>query len=320
MDLDLLLMRDYAEAINFITSEIRSYSDEFETPSTRDKTKKMTISCRLWQLILCLLDIAQNNGYDIRGLIQYYKRDFSNDADYAGYYYDTFRKIGNLVALAKGNDVINSLVFDNQPMPEYVMPYDPETMPLELGKNYMCIYVEGEPRSINHYFTVIKVSDEEYYLNSSYGSDFVCVPQYTTRITADEFIRFIPALNNPDEDEYVIAFYKKFFLKGNLGKTTEIENRKTVKRQYEDIKPDDGNIRETAVITTNVYRDRIRCGIMPQYNSIVEALFIENIYHVGGKKKHIRRRKTIKKNKKTNKTNKKSNQRRSSRTSKRYSR
>ena len=47
-------------------------------------------------------------------------------------------------------------------------------------KIIVCVFMIKEKidiGSIIHFFTIIGIEDN-YYLNSSYGSDYVCVPQY----------------------------------------------------------------------------------------------------------------------------------------------
>jgi hypothetical protein len=211
---------------------------------------------------------------------------------------------------------LNKVIYLNQPEAEYVEPYDPNTMQLQMGNNYLCIYVDdGKMGSIIHYFTIIKTGDEKYYLNSSYGSNNVRVPQYTTPLVVDEFINFVAALNDPAGDEYVDYFYRKYFLVGNLGtiSITELDNGKYA---YEELTPEEGNVREIKSITGDLQRSIIRCGIMPRYDEIVTQLFNDNIYRVGGKP----RRRTIRKRHHKRRTIKKSKRRRSSRSSKRCSR
>ena len=75
----------------------------------------------------------------------------------------------------------------------------------------MCIYSNI---SIIHYFTIFKLN-EKYYLNSSYGSNNVCVPQYTTRLNKSEFNNFCRALPKKNV-ENIKHFFEKYFLKKKL--------------------------------------------------------------------------------------------------------
>ena len=90
---------------------------------------------------------------------------------------------------------------------------------LPINRNYyMCVYNENNHNygSIIHYFTIIREDKDTYYLNSSYGSDDVCVPQYSTKLDIDEFNALCNEL--PELTEYSKYLYTKYFLIKNLRK------------------------------------------------------------------------------------------------------
>ena len=161
------------------------------------------------------------------------------------------------------NDVLNQLIYLNQPLTSEIELCYSATQ-LKPGNTYMCIYIDHVQMSIIHYFTVINGM----YLNSSYCSDYVCVPQYTTRLVRSEFVRFVNALNTPGNDEnYIGEFYKKYFLSGNLGVACDYDGDPSLR--FKKWSPNEGNVREIACITQNMYRSKIRCGIMINYEELV---------------------------------------------------
>ncbi len=305
MDIDFLLSN--TDALTQVSNDIITYHSEFGV-KTRSQVQAATSSCRMWQLILAILDNLESNGHGIKELIT------------AGYGTDEYNAlIANISVVLdniQDNRILNSLIYLNQFVRGAIENYDPESMSLELGNNYMCVYIEGVSRSILHYFTVIQTATGEYYLNSSYGSDYVCVNQYTTPLVPDEFIRFVRAINYPNTDEeYISEFFNKYFLSGNIGTYySKDDYEEDPSLRFAKMEPSEGNEKEAEVVTKNIYRSRIRCGIMPGYNRLVGLMIHHG--HLGGsskKKTRKQRRRRVRRSKKTKRT-------RSSRSSKRYSR
>jgi hypothetical protein len=265
---------------------------------TRAQTAVSTSSCRMWQLILCILDQLQRKGYyGVKELIA--GQESAENMEYYNMVYNVSLVLHNISM----NPTLNDLIYSNDTFNNEIKEYDPETIPLINGHNYMCIYIEGVRNSILHYFTIIQKTDGKQYLNSSYGSDYVCVPQYTTELGVDELNRFISALNNPNTDEdYIGEFYQKFFLAGNIGvyySKDDYENNPSLR--FAKIAPDEGNLREIEVVTKNFYRSSIRCGIIPNYGELVGSV-IDSVLYSGGRRKAHGKRKTNKHGKrKTNK-------------------
>jgi hypothetical protein len=123
-----------------------------------------------------------------------------------------------------------NVVYNNNPLINVILPIDNiNNLPL-LDAEYifndshifsLCIYPEiQQKRTIGHYFTLI-VKNDKYYINSSYGSEYVCIPQYTTEINAYEFNKFCISISNLNDDtnkNNFIDFFQKFFLKGGFQK------------------------------------------------------------------------------------------------------
>lgn len=204
---------------------------------TRSQTIKSTTSCRIWQLIYCITSLLREPR--------------------------SVAVASKVLMDIHKNPVLNTLIYLNNPLPrEIELCYSARQ--LKRGNTYMCIYIDNVQMSIIHYFTVI----DGMYLNSSYCSDYVCVPEYTTRLVRSEFVRFVNALNTPGNDEdYIAEFYQKYFLSGNLGVACDYENDPSLR--FKKWSPNEGNAREIAYITQNLFRSNIRCGIMINYEELV---------------------------------------------------
>ena len=324
MDVDFLISN--TDKLNTISKDIISYNSVFGV-KTRGQTEKATSSCRMWQMIMCILDLLTNNGYPVKELILGHSLKLSETDKHMKEYNKMITHISNIIDRIKENDVLRMLIYNNQYDPSIVERYDPDTMPMELGNNYMCIYIDGKQHSISHYFTVIQPEYGRFYLNSSYGSDYVCSNQYTTELTVGEFSDFIRALDNPGEnEEYIGEFYNKFFLKTNVGVYVSKENWENEPAlRGTKIGADEGNLREIGYITGNTERSMIHCGIIPKYQELIQDI-VRSV--IGGNRGHKTRKMRKSKSKMSSKskvsskskTISKQKRRRSSRSSKRYSR
>ena len=329
--MDPYFLDAYSDAIKFFSNVVVNYKTYKARVSTRRQTTTSTGSCRLWQLILSILDQLEQKEYNVKEAIGAHydlmMRHEFNDEVNARYeaVADKVRTIIHSIIYAdpatNPNPELYGLIALNNP--DYVNNFNPSTMGLNLGLNHLCIYIEKIPEvtethhSILHYFSIYKVSDDEYYLNSSYGSDYVCVPQYTTPLDVDEFVRFVNALNNEKtDDDFIEYFFVKYFLTHNIGvrySEDDIENDRRLYNKW--IMPDEGNTREVNVIRDNKYRSRITCGIMPNYGEWVSNAIDHVAAMDGGRKK---RKRTIKRGR--GRKHAATKRRRSSRSSKRYSR
>lgn len=225
-------------SINQLCSDIISYNSQHGV-RTRGQIERSTSSCRMWQLIFAILTNLPEEPE----------------------YYDLIKICHEVIERVKQNDVLYSLIYSNEPLSGEIENYDADRTSFELGNNYMCIYIDGCPSTILHYFTVIKTIDNNYYLNSAYKSDYVCVPQYTTVLKLNELNRFVEALNS--DEKYTEQFFKKFFLEGNLSAYSD-------ELKFVHINADEGNEKEIAVYTENKYRNRLRCGIITKYNTLIQ--------------------------------------------------
>ena len=177
---------------------------------TKDQLIRSTSSCRLWQfkyMLMVVFNKLNNNMItnDVNSLIE----DPS-----------IFIKICNLMDsflsdFNKDNILYQIIVYNRNlniyPIHDLIELENDEN---EIQNYCMCLYNPGiDISSIIHFFTIIRKKNT-YYINSSYGSDNVCVPQYTKRLNKAEFNNFCEDL--PNKDVSINNFYHKYFLEGNL--------------------------------------------------------------------------------------------------------
>lgn len=345
--IDVAFLYKNKKLLTNVSNDIISYNAEHGIVKTRTQIEKATSSCRMWQLILIILDNLDtyliNNGK--KRVIETIVNNYAS----AEYYLliDIISKIIDKIKFASDNttSTLKTIIYDNTSVVGAIKNYrDSVSTQLNYGKNYLCVYAEGIPRSIYHFFTIIRTGENEYHLNSSYGSDFVCVNQYTTPLDIGEFDEFINAVTpisieevGPDEYEQImmeknniiIKFFQKFFLVDNIGKYYGKDDySEDPKLKFAFIHPDEGNLKEVGIVINNEYRSNIRCGNIVVYepyikkiietvnpeNKIIKGLkFVPKIKPRGGS--GTKRRKT-----RRNKSKRTTKRTRSSRSSKRCSR
>ena len=237
--IDLLLnddfMKDLINSIDICNEKIIK---------TKNQKLRSTASCRVWQLKLSII-----NYY----LKKYYSSILSVDI-----VTEICIIINNFLSSKPNTDsILHRLIFFNQPIniTKVNTIIELQYNHLDLQNYYMCIY---NPKGhIIHFFTIIRFKDI-FYLNSSYGSDVICVPQYTQLLVLEEFNNFCIEL--PIKSPNFINFYTKYFLKYNLPKRY---NNNTI----EDIDP---SLKSKWISSTE--------GITKEISILVES---ENVYYVG---------------------------------------
>jgi hypothetical protein len=192
------------------------------SPPTRSQLKMISSGCRYWQLVIgVLFTLQRQEGYNLVTILE--ESEETNPS------YNT------LVDRCK-DIIVNITSENNHDFYDFFFNHDPNSLVEEYtdathiveGINYLCIYdydtIENE-YIISHYFMIIK-RGEQYYLSSSYGSDFVCVPYSTSILNISDFLTFVEALggisqlisNEEKAAHWTIIqhFYNTYFLKGNL--------------------------------------------------------------------------------------------------------
>ena len=173
---------------------------------TRDQLIKSSSSCRLWQFKYILMSLLDTNNIIEKSIEN---KDYKIFIELCNII-DKFFLIGN-----QDNLLYQTIIFNKNILVTPIKNIsDLEINESELQNHCLCIYNPSiSIGSILHFFTLIRKKNS-YYLNSSYGSDYACVPQYTTKITKKEFNELcIDFLNNNNR---LISFFRKFFFKNNL--------------------------------------------------------------------------------------------------------
>lgn len=173
---------------------------------TRNQLLKSSSSCRLWQfkyILMCLMD--KNNI--IEKSIE--KKDYK-------IFIDLCKILENFFLLENQKNLLYQTIIYNKNT--LVTPIkkisDLGINESELQNYCLCVYNPTKViGSIIHFFTIIR-KNNSYYLNSSYGSDYVCVPQYTTKITKKEFNEL--CIDFSTNNDRLVMFFRKFFFKNNI--------------------------------------------------------------------------------------------------------
>jgi hypothetical protein len=197
---------------------------------TRSSIRLSTKACRLWQLQYCIFTILYNQNPELikdpphlHKLCTSYQYIFSNVESPL---YD-FIVQNNLprTNIIRYNEIIGAADFK-----EYI----------ETNLNtYLCIYGINKKgkniarNGINHYFTIVN-NGNDYYITSSYGSDFVSMPYSITKIDKiSDFYDFCDCLYKFDEVDEVDkekTFCKKLVQKFMLNYFLN----NPVKKRYQD--------------------------------------------------------------------------------------
>ena len=253
---------------------------------TRNSLLRSTSSCRFWQLKLCLITIF-SNLYGIDGLFKF----------------EILNQICNILrsVLVNTNCMLYNLIIYNRPINlnfvEDISDLYVNTE-LQIQTYYLCLF---NPKiydgSISHFFTIIR-NKNNYYINSSYGSDYVCVPQLTKNLNIGEFNHFCANINDKNS-QYFITFFEKYFLYGNLrlryDENTISEIDPGLKHKW--IHPGEKHSNEISI-----YNSNYKVGLINNYESMVEECFnIPSIQPVTlGRKRKSSKSKNHKNTKNTN--------------------
>lgn len=293
MNIDFLY--SHTDVLSIVSKDIISYNSKYGI-KTRSQTKKATSSCRMWQLIFSLLDNLQKRGLPIKELIDGHSLGLSENEEHLRNYNLMISNISSLIDSITSDETsdLYRIIYQNDSSVSGISELSSDM--LEYGNNYLCIYntTKGFMEyfdNILHFFTIIRTEDNKYFLNSSYSSDYVCVNQYTTPIEINEIERFLNALNNPNTDEsYIGEFYMKFFLKDNKAVAySKDDYEDDSSKRFTMIQPDEGALREINVITQNLNRRYIKCGVMTNYDTHINELINSMNGGKRYKKKNTRR-------------------------------
>jgi len=248
---------------------------------SRTKISKFTTSCKFTQLRYIILFLYEKNIN--KSIIEIYNNRYNNNNEYSSLLNNIsllMNQIMNFKNIPQYKIIIaneiNPNYINNQiiPIENYNAFYNYLHMTYQFKNIYtnicLCIYKFYESNFyIIHYFTIIVENNNgnlNYYINSAYGSDNVCIPQYTTPINTNELNLFFNTFN--DIDKYRNEFnyiFSKFFGKGGLPQVyseEQIEENKKLK--FSTISPSQGLEEEMSSFSKNV-----KIGIIHEYEDYI---------------------------------------------------
>jgi hypothetical protein len=256
---------------------------------TRLQVKKSSSGCKFWQLIIAMLLVIQtryaSSLIPILTSIAPQKLHISNRN------ISTLSKnYGNIINICKGiyyniqnNRNLNAFnkLFNNViPITDPLLQDFTDSNLFKIGANYFCIYKNTHvERFIHHYFTIF-IIDNQWWLTSAYGSDFVTVPAYTTLLDLQRFYDFVTAfydINNPNKWKIIEDFYKTYFFQGNI--PVYINDELTDfygKELFKDVKGprlNNGTTIEIPYVFQNKNDHTFRVGIIPTYENIIQSIY-----------------------------------------------
>ena len=162
---------------------------------------------------------------------------------------------------------------------------------------------------IFHYFLIIK-TNSKFYIISSYGSDFVLIPQKITELNLRDFQNIINAFNRigtiPERNDIINIFFQKYFLSD--GRTRYSIDQGTEKKQV--FKPEKGANLEISDYyfkeTTEEDQKEYKFFYFPEFVNNINQIIkrVEDETFGGRKIKKTKKNKKSRKNKKSKKSKK----------------
>jgi hypothetical protein len=182
---------------------------------TRQKENLSATSCRYWQLFYMLMYTFNSISGGI--LLTYIINKSYNDRDKIVINFkQILNEINSKISIRDSYEY--KLLNFNTIIPGKVIKV--ERLEQLRGKDNYCLCLYNTDRdyaSINHFFTIFN-NNGNYYLNSAYGGQGICIPQYTTLLNVEEFNKLCKIISDLT-NETNITLFKSFFLKYFAGKT-----------------------------------------------------------------------------------------------------
>ena len=252
----------------------------FIKPATRHALRKSTASCRLWQLeyiLMCIYNDYTKNKFQ-ENIVDYNSGLITNKVANKNLMMDidNISKVISNIFDPVHNSALYNIILLNKYQNEVTQIKNISELHIDVNKPYnnfaMCVYLNSPDMNIGtifHYFTVI-YANGSYFLNSSYGSDYVSIPQYTTPLPQEDFNKLCETINGIQDEEFFKYFFNKYFLQNGLTipySEDEIENDPSLR--YKMISPSQGREKELAVYSENMYKDAISIGFIQEYNNYI---------------------------------------------------
>ena len=245
---------------------------------TRNSFQRQTSSCKLWQLRLMLLYRFGRDSNLFSKILWFCDRQGFGLTQMHHDTYAPLQYIQNVITYITTNYLtpekkytyLYSLIGLNNPAvtpPMTQIHSMDDLMMIPYVLYPLCLYVNkpiDQPElaigMIAHFFTVFR-DETHYYLNSSYGSDYVCIPQQTITFLPADFTALCvilgkePVSRTKEDIAYLTHLLTIFFLKNGMRKRV---NSNTVDEYPalfpEWITPDQGRKKEIEQIyTVNKY-------------------------------------------------------------------
>jgi hypothetical protein len=209
-------------------------SASFFTRGSKHHTETGLTSCKLSQLIICIIYLLNNHNNLIVNIVRYIdKHSKKGNQEPINIYTQLLGRVINEIYTTCSEEIpfLVNLLESNAPgirdrdfteihnIDMITMHHKIFPMGLVNIKNNNKSSHGYEYGVVDHYFTIIYFEeDETYYINSSYGSNFVAIKQYTTLLDIDEFNNFCDCLQKPTLDSDCInSFISKYFLNSEHG-------------------------------------------------------------------------------------------------------
>ena len=265
--------------INYLFSKMELCKNDDLIIKTRNQLLRTTSSCRLWQLFYCVCDLFLSDGKDIENTkIQ---QEICNI-------------IYNRILKNKGSDFYN-LIVNNIPnkLTDKITTRTEFINTSNVKTYYCCINIPQEkPGYIYHYFNLVCYHGS-YYINNSYSSDYICVPQYVKILSGglEEFLQFCEMLPrsryNEDAKIFSEKFIRKYFLETLLSKGYDEDTiEEEPKYKFLIQGPEEGKQKEINAILDNMYDFVV--SIIPSYEEKVKSFFPEDLK--GGRRRRRKRK------------------------------
>lgn len=181
----------------------------------REAIGKSTSSCRFWQLFYMLLrEYNRITHNQLVADINVIKQNTKSIERNIGMFYEKYNMVNiifNAILYTPESPLYN-IVVKNMNIEGQISPVNNISDLIGANNFCLCVYKPHEfgSGSIDHYFTVF-IFDGKYYLNSSYGSELICAPQYTTVLNVDEFNEFCEKIETISTDDASFTAYANFF-------------------------------------------------------------------------------------------------------------
>lgn len=292
--MELLDLFRNSECVNWIVKDIR----KSKTYITRHEFLIQTVSCRVWQLITMVMETQCTPS--IIKHFTYYCHSQKKTKPVEKVLAEIIQIIDIIMS---GKTHVSRIILENIPLPfDGTMGIQPiqsiEQLECQPAKYYpMCIYYIDKIShgGILHYFTIV-FDGTTYFLLSSYGSDYVHVPQYITPLNPASFNEFcvliqVPLAERETHTRYndiVPTFVTTYFLSNGVRKRHD-ENivEVTPKLKPKWIEPTKGMMAELDVFLKN--QNTLLVGYIRGYDTEIQRV-VKELGFTGKKRRCSRRR------------------------------